>query len=150
MSEVCAAMGIVNLDVINMYLIKNRNNYYHYKEQLADVKGVKLFEYIDDDNPEESFNVRNYQYIVIEVDDKKADVNRNALLKLLRLKAVLARRYFYPGCHKNPPYDKQIHRPLLNTEALAQRVLCLPTGDAINFADIDRVCNIIRITCGSK
>ena len=51
---------------------------------------------------------------------------------------VLARRYFYPGCHRMEPYRStwpDEGRWLPETERLAARVLQLPTGTAVGPAN---------------
>jgi dTDP-4-amino-4,6-dideoxygalactose transaminase len=59
----------------------------------------------------------------------------------------LARRYFYPGCHRMEPYRTlfpSAGRTLPHTEALTARVLLLPTGTTVGLEEVDNVCDIIR------
>jgi dTDP-4-amino-4,6-dideoxygalactose transaminase len=59
---------------------------------------------------------------------------------------VLARRYFYPGCHEMEPYHSLFpHAGLLlpETEKLVQRVMSLPSGTAVTRDDIKRICEIL-------
>jgi dTDP-4-amino-4,6-dideoxygalactose transaminase len=61
---------------------------------------------------------------------------------------VMARRYFYPGCHRMEPYRSYYpHAGLLlpATEAVASRVLLLPTGTAMDEARIRELCAILRL-----
>jgi len=61
---------------------------------------------------------------------------------------VLARRYFYPGCHAMEPYATwypDARQRLPATETLVRRVLCLPTGTAISEAEIDAICAILAL-----
>ena len=46
----------------------------------------------------------NFQYAVLEVDEAEAGLSRDELLKVLHAERVLARRYFWPGCHRMEPY----------------------------------------------
>jgi dTDP-4-amino-4,6-dideoxygalactose transaminase len=60
---------------------------------------------------------------------------------------VLARRYFYPGCHRMEPYRSLFPNAgaaLPETEKLVQRVLVLPTGTAVDTDDITKLCGIIE------
>jgi dTDP-4-amino-4,6-dideoxygalactose transaminase len=69
------------------------------------------------------------------------------LMKILHAENVIARRYFYPGCHRMEPYRSYFpHAGLLlpETENLGQRVLVLPTGTAIFKDDINKICQIIQ------
>jgi len=144
MSEVAAAMGLTSLESIDEFIEKNRQNYEHYRQLLAELPGLSLLTY---DEREKS----NYQYIVIEVDDDLTAVSRDLLQEILWAENVLARRYFYPGCHNMEPYRSYLPdacMSLPNTERLVRRVLTLPTGTAIGPSEVARICNVIRFTIG--
>jgi dTDP-4-amino-4,6-dideoxygalactose transaminase len=141
MSEVCAAMGLTSLESIDEFIATNYRNYKHYQKQLADVSGIQLLAY---DESEKC----NYQYVVLEVDDTVTVVSRDQLIDILFAENVLARRYFYPGCHRMQPYRSFFpHAGLLlrETERLTRRVLSLPTGTAIRSQDISKICEVIRL-----
>jgi dTDP-4-amino-4,6-dideoxygalactose transaminase len=81
------------------------------------------------------------------VDETRAGISRDDLLRVLHAENVLARRYFYPGCHRMEPYRStfpQTGRQLPNTERLTQRVISLPNGTAISADEVTAVCEIIR------
>src|SRR5438045_3456599 len=89
----------------------------------------------------------NYQYFVLEVDTREIGLTRDQLLLSLHAENVLARRYFYPGAHRMEPYRShfpQAGSRLPNTEAVAGRVLNLPTGTGVSDTDIKKICAIIR------
>ena len=71
---------------------------------------------------------------------------------VLKAENILARRYFYPGCHRMEPYRslpqyQGLRLPL--TEGLCSRVLCLPTGTAINSRDIDTISRVISLAAAT-
>jgi dTDP-4-amino-4,6-dideoxygalactose transaminase len=141
MNEVSAAMGLTNLESVDEFIATNRRNYELYRSGLSDLNGISLIDYGDADR-------RNFQYIVLEIDEAGTGVNRDALAQILHAEKVLARRYFYPGCHRMEPYRSYFpHAGMLlpETEKLAQRVLLLPTGTAVNEETIDTICSIIRL-----
>ena len=140
MSEASAAMGLTSFESIEEFIEVNRRNYYAYQQGLADLLGVKLF-------PMGESEQHNYQYVVVEVDEDQTKVSRDLLVKILHAENVLARRYFYPGCHRMEPYRSYFpHAGLLlpETEKLAKRVLLLPTGTAISKEEIKKICQIIQ------
>lgn len=140
MSEVSAAMGLTGLESMSNFIAANQQNYKQYQQELAGLEGIRLFAY----NEAESCN---YQYIILEVDETITHISRNQLLNVLHAENVLARRYFYPGCHRMEPYRSYFpHAGLLlpETEKLGQRVLVLPTGTSISSADIYKIAQIIR------
>jgi dTDP-4-amino-4,6-dideoxygalactose transaminase len=70
-------------------------------------------------------------------------------MRILWQENILARRYFYPGCHRLKPYcdlfpGAGAHLP--QTERLCSRVLCLPNGQAVGVDEVERVCAIIRFS----
>lgn len=138
LNEISAAMGLTNLDSMNDFIAINRRNYDQYHEELSGLAGVTFAAY---DVKERS----NYQYVVLEIDETKAIVTRDQLMQVLHAENVLARRYFYPGCHRMEPY-RSIYPDvtLPNTEHVAARVLTLPTGQAITPQIIRDVAAIIR------
>lgn len=142
MNEVSAAMGLTNLESLDEFITVNRKHYEQYTDQLAGLEGISLLSY---DENERS----NYQYVVLEVDEVETGISRDQLLAVLHAENVLARRYFYPGCHRMEPYRTlyaDVQFSLSQTEYLAERVLTLPTGQAITPEIICVVCAIIRTT----
>ena len=140
MTEVCAAMGLTNLESIDEFLAANQRNYECYREGLDGIDGISLIEY---DRSERS----NYQYIVLETDEKKLGLSRDNLVSVLYAENVLARKYFWPGCHRMQPYRAYFpHARLLlpQTEQLAARTIVLPTGAAVGPAEIKQVCKTIH------
>jgi dTDP-4-amino-4,6-dideoxygalactose transaminase len=141
MSEAAAAMGLTSLESLEEFIAVNYRNYKQYKNQLAGIPGISLLDYDEDEK-------HNYHYIVLEIDETVAGVSRDQLQKVMWAENVLARRYFYPGCHRMEPYRSYFpHAGLLlpNTERLVTRVLSLPTGMTVGTDEISRVCHIIRL-----
>jgi dTDP-4-amino-4,6-dideoxygalactose transaminase len=141
MNEASAAMGLTSLDSMDKFIAVNYHNYGHYKEQLAGIAGVRLLAYDESEK-------RNFHYIVLEIDEAVARISRDQLQEILWAENILARRYFYPGCHRMEPYRSYFpHAGLLlpNTERLAKQVLCLPTGTAVGPEDISKICMVIRL-----
>lgn len=140
MSEPCAAMGLTSLESIDEFITLNKQNYERYKQNLSNIPGISIFKYSSDER-------RNFQYVIVEIDEKVTGISRDHLVKLLQAENVLARRYFYPGCHQMEPYRSYFpHAKLLlgETESLTQRVMSLPNGTSVNVETIDCVCDIIR------
>jgi dTDP-4-amino-4,6-dideoxygalactose transaminase len=142
MSEVSAAMGLTGLESIEEFIAVNYRNYQQYQCALSGIPGLR---FITHDQTEK----RNYQYVVIEIDQAITGISRDQVMKTLWAENVIARRYFYPGCHRMEPYRSYFpHAGLLlpETEALSQRTLQLPTGTAVSEQDISTICDIIQLS----
>jgi dTDP-4-amino-4,6-dideoxygalactose transaminase len=140
MTEIAAVMGLTSLEDIHEFIAVNRRNYDQYRLELGGIPGVRFLAY---DPAERS----NYQYVVLEVDQQLAGLSRDELQQVLWAENVLARRYFYPGCHRMEPYRSYFpHAGLLLpvTERLSERVLSLPTGTAVGPDEISAICGIVR------
>lgn len=140
MNEVCAAMGLTNLEAMDEIVDVNRLNYLTYCKELRSVAGVSVISY----DPAER---NNYQYVVIEVDPGVCPHNRDEIVAALHAENVIARKYFWPGCHHMEPYrttqpDAWQHLPA--TERVAARVIVLPTGQTVDEETVRRVCGIIK------
>lgn len=146
MDEFSAAMGLTSLDSLDLFVNKNYINYLHYKNCLSGIAGISLYSHDLLDG------VTNYQYIVIEVDQSLSGISRDDLIKVLHSEGVIARRYFYPGCHKSEPYITLLAPAttcLPNTDLLSMKVVVLPTGTSISLEAIEVICSIIRVACRS-
>ena len=141
MTEVCAAMGLTGLEGIDGFISVNYQNYKSYMNELQSIDGIKFVEYNEAEK-------NNYQYVVIEVDASKTGISRDDLIKILHAENVLARRYFYPGCHQMSPYEDvcKFDNSLLQTEIIANRVISLPTGTGITRDEIKKVCSLIKFS----
>jgi dTDP-4-amino-4,6-dideoxygalactose transaminase len=140
MNEVSGAMGLTNLESMDEFITANRAHYHRYREQLGALTGLSVLAY---DEAEKC----NFQYIVVDLDPEVAGISRDDLVQRLHEQGVIARRYFYPGCHRMEPYRTffpEACASLPITEKLVHRLFCLPTGSSLSESDVDRVCGLIR------
>lgn len=138
MSEISAAMGLSNFDGLDELIEVNRRNYEAYVRGVGEMPGLRILS-IDAENRS------NYQYVVLLVEDE-CPVSRDALLAELRNNNVLARRYFWPACHRMEPYrtlQPEVGSELPATERIADQVIVLPTGTAVSEADVKTIAGII-------
>ncbi|MGH8396979.1 MAG: DegT/DnrJ/EryC1/StrS family aminotransferase [Gammaproteobacteria bacterium] len=138
MIEVCAAMGLANLDGFDEIIAVNRCNHVAYKQALSNIPGISLLDY---DTAERN----SYHYIVAEVGADCA-ANRDDIISALHAENILARKYFWPGCHGMKPYrDLFPHTDLVlpNTLRVAEKVIVLPNGTSITTTDVGSIGNII-------
>jgi dTDP-4-amino-4,6-dideoxygalactose transaminase len=141
MSEISAAMGLTSLESIEEFIAVNHRNYQYYQQELADIPGIHLVTYNETEKS-------NYQYIVVEIDEDVTLISRDKIQGILWAENIIARRYFYPGCHQMEPYRSQNRHTdlsLPNTDILASKVLVLPTGTSVTATEITNICQILRL-----
>lgn len=140
MIEIVAAMGMVNLDAIDSVVETNRLNYQTYRKELSNLPGISLLSY---DESERS----NYQYIVMEVGNG-CPMKRDQIIQALHTENILARKYFWPGCHNMKPYrELHPHAGLMlpHTQHVANKVVVLPSGKAVGREEIETITNILTM-----
>lgn len=143
MSEIHAAMGLVNLESMERVVSRNRDNHAAYRSAFEALDGVSMLTF-------DETELNNYQYAVIEVDPSFG-AGRDAVVDQLHSENVLARKYFWPGCHRMEPYAGQLdqHLPhLARTEEVAERVIVLPTGTAVTPEDCTTIAGIVAEAAG--
>jgi dTDP-4-amino-4,6-dideoxygalactose transaminase len=141
MTEMSAVMGLTGLESLDEFVTTNRVNHDLYSSGLADIPGITVAAY----DPSEKCN---YQYVILEVNEEETGLTRDQLASILHAENILARRYFFPGCHRMEPYRSYFpnaHLMLPHTTALAGRVLALPTGTTVGATEISVICRILRI-----
>jgi dTDP-4-amino-4,6-dideoxygalactose transaminase len=141
MHEFSAAMGLCSLDALGSFVAINRRNLEAYQRELSGLPGLEVIRY---DLGEQN----NFQYVVVEVDPKHCPLDRDELVRVLTAENVVARRYFYPGCHRMEPYRTRYplwDHKLPRTNDLAARLFALPTGTSVAPADVADVCSVIRL-----
>jgi dTDP-4-amino-4,6-dideoxygalactose transaminase len=140
MDEFSSAMGLTNLESMERFIEINRFHYDTYRTELGSCPGLRLIDYPD-------CGRFNYQYIVVEASSSDCPLTCNELIAVLHAENVLARRYFYPGCHRMEPYRTEMpfsDATLPRTSRLCREILVLPTGSALSTDEIKVVCGLIR------
>lgn len=140
MNEISAAMGLTLLEELDDLVGINEANYHAYAREIESVPGLTLMEYPPDGQ-------YNYQHVVMMVDETEAGLARDDVVDVLRAENVLARRYFYPGCHRMKPYAAMHEYASVNlpvTDDVAARVLVLPTGPQLTEDGISRIGGLLR------
>lgn len=140
MSEMCAAMGLANLQSIDHLIEQNRLGFRVYERDLEGTPGLFLRRREDEEKT-------NYQYICVDVEEKSVGLTRDEILKALHAERVIARRYFYPGTHAMEPYRSlypEAGRKLPATTEIINRTLLLPGGAEMSASEIHKICDLLR------
>jgi dTDP-4-amino-4,6-dideoxygalactose transaminase len=140
MTEISAAMGLSNLQSIDKVIEHNRQIHQAYRHAVSDIPVISVLEYDEQES-------NNYQYVVLEVGDNSA-LHRDQIVNALNAENILARRYFWPGCHRTKPYldhYPKANQFLANTETVSERVIVMPTGLAMDEEKVGIAVSVIRV-----
>ena len=117
----------------------NRRAQDAYRTGLTGVPGIEVMRYPTDES-------HNYHYVVVDIH-YDCPLTRDELVQVLAAENVVARRYFFPGCHRMEPYSIRYpfwDKTLPVTNDLVHRLLVLPNGTAAGPAASGRICDVIR------
>lgn len=139
MIEVCAAMGLSNMERLDEVMATNQQRHNDYSDALSDVHGLNLLQYDDAER-------NSHHYVVVEIGRGYA-ASRDEVVAALHAKKILARKYFWPGCHRMQPYrDLFPHAGLVlpGTEEVAEKVIVLPGGPHVSDGQVRSICDVLR------
>jgi dTDP-4-amino-4,6-dideoxygalactose transaminase len=134
MSEINAAMGLLQLQHVDRALQRRREIDARYRRLLRDVRGITCVAATGQDLP-------NCSYFPILVDER-FPVSRDALYSRMREQDLFARRYFYPLISSFPMYrglPSALPTNLPVATRLSNQVICLPIYPAMTDDDVERV-----------
>ena len=107
---------------------------------LSNLPGISLLTF-------DEAECNNFQYVVMEVGED-CPVTRDQIIQALHAENILARRYFWPGCHNMKPYRELYPHAgmvLPGTQQVADRVVVLPTGTTMDEDMVLTVVSVIRM-----
>ena len=135
LSEVHAALGLLQLKSIDDALLARKNIDRYYRELFSDVDGILCIQ-------RTLTETDNYSYFPIVIS-KSYLLNRDELFEELKKHNVFARKYFYPIMTDLDIY-KQYQSDTPKAKLLSEQVLCLPMYPSLSFDECKYIVNIIK------
>lgn len=143
MTEISAAMGLVNLKRVDQFIADNRRNYLLFKKYEEQIAGLKVL----DPGPDMD---SNHHYVVARIDEAAFGASRDEIVDALWNNGVRARRYFHPGVSKTPPYEWLQNAPVPISQHLCQTLIIFPTGPSVTEDDVERIFCVINGVSGAS
>lgn len=140
MIEACAAMGLANLESFDEIVAVNTRNHHAYRKAFAGLPGIKVLDYASGER-------NSHHYVVLEVGPS-CTVPRDEIVDALHAENVLARKYFWPGCHGMQPYRDlfpDAWLTLKRTREVAERVIVLPNGSNLPNNATSTIAAVCRV-----
>jgi dTDP-4-amino-4,6-dideoxygalactose transaminase len=141
MTDIQAAIGLVQLGRLDGIIAQRRELAARYHELLADVPGTVPVR-------DPAHGTTNYQSFWVELP-QDCPVDRNEVLNRLAAKGVSARRGIMAS-HLEPAYAGHPHAPLPVTERLTGRTLILPLFHELTEAEQDQVVDALELACDAR
>lgn len=135
MSNVCAAIGRGQMQVLDEHIALRRRNFELYRTAFKDIEGISFL-----DEPEGYFSNRWLSTILVHPD--KAKVNREDIRIELEKDNIESRPLWKP-MHIQPVFKGTAYYGNGVAEKLFENGLCLPSGSNLHVVDLNRVIDII-------
>ncbi|HET7355122.1 MAG TPA: DegT/DnrJ/EryC1/StrS family aminotransferase [Nocardioidaceae bacterium] len=139
MTDIQAAVGLVQLAKLDEMVRRRRDRACRYQAMLSDVPGLRTVR-------DPAWGESNFQSFWVELDDEYP-LSRNQLLAALAVEGISAR----PGimaAHRQPAYADHPHVDLPVTERLTDNTLILPLFHTMDDADQGAVVCAVRRAAG--
>ena len=132
MSNIVAGIGRGQLEVLDQWVAKRRENHMWYKELFADYPFIGVFEEPDDDF------YSNHWLTCIVVNENDRGINRERIRLAMEAENIECRPLWKP-MHQQPVFVD--HPAYLNgtSDRLFERGLCLPSGSSLSSEERERI-----------
>lgn len=140
LNEVQAAIGLINLKIINQERKKRKIIENLYLKNLKNIKGINIFKKTNVTHP-------SYQYFAIQINKDEYGISRDQLYEKLKKYNIFSRKYFYPLCSNFSCYSNNqsgIKEKLPIANKIVKEVLSLPFYGNLKKIDIEKICQIIK------
>lgn len=141
MSNVCAAIGRGQMEVLDCHVQLRRNHFQTYQEALKGVAGITFLE-----ESEGSFSNRWLSTILINPLET-GGVTREDIRLVLEKDNIESRPLWKP-MHLQPVFEGYPYYGGNVSTNLFDKGLCLPSGSNLNLDDLDRIIKLILTSVG--
>jgi dTDP-4-amino-4,6-dideoxygalactose transaminase len=136
MSNILAAIGRGQLEVLPQRVAARRRNFEFYRQELGDLPGIEFM-------PEARFGRSTRWLTCLTVTPEEFGANRKYVRLALERENIEVRPVWRP-MHLQPVFHNCRVRGGRVSERLYETGLCLPSGSALTEDDLTRICGLIR------
>jgi dTDP-4-amino-4,6-dideoxygalactose transaminase len=137
MSNVCAGIGLGQLEVLPQRVEQRRANYSFYVDALKGLPGISFL-------PEPAGSFSNRWLTTITVNPQKSGGITRESIRLALEKENIESRPLWKPMHLQPVFEQYPFYGDGSSEKLFEEGLCLPSGSNLGQADLERVAVIIK------
>jgi len=135
MSNVLAAIGVAQMEVLEERVIKKREIFRAYQERLCSVDEIEFMPEILDSRGTRwlttlTFKHTKPQKIILVLEEENIES-----------------RFVWKPMHLQPLFKDDIAIVDGTSQKIFEQGLCLPSGTAMKVADIEKICDIIKKAC---
>ncbi len=138
MNELQAAIGLLNLQLVDEEIKKRKKLFSIYSENLKDLDGIKVLDINNKDI------IYNYQYFPILIEKELFGYSRDQVYNFLKKYNIFSRKYFYPLCVDYQFFKLKSQISIPHANKIANQVLCLPIYGELKEDIVKIICNLIK------
>ena len=138
MSNICAGVGLGQMKILEQNIKSRRSINNFYREIFHDLKGVTLFEIVNQDY------FSNYWLSAILIEPNKITNKNRESLRLAFENANIESRLLWKPMHLQPLFEKYPYYGKNVAEELFEKGLCLPSGSNITMENKNRIKEVIN------
>ncbi|QEG22333.1 Putative pyridoxal phosphate-dependent aminotransferase EpsN [Mariniblastus fucicola] len=142
LSNILAAIGISQLEVIEQRVQRKREIFNQYKDELAEVPGIRFM-------PDVSYGVGNRWLTAVMIDEKEFGVDNIAVMTGLEAENIESRPIWRP-LHTQKVFANCRVAGGQVAESINRQGICLPSGTSMSNEDVTRICKTIRSLCKTR
>ena len=135
MTNLQAALGVAQLEVLDNFIEVKRNNYKLYKKLLKDNKDFEILEFNDDVEP-------NYWFYSLVIKDR-SKVNIDSLIRELNSRNIQVRP-IWDLIHKQKPYEGSITYKIEKAERYIESIINIPCSSNLTEEEVKYVVSVLE------
>ncbi len=136
LSNICAALGVAQLEKINFILKKKKKINIFYKKKIIAIKGLSILK-----SPLNANN--NYWLNIIKVNANLYKKNARKLLYILNKNGIQARPIWKPN-HQQKPYRSNEKFKINSTINNYKNYICLPSSARLSIKELNFITKILK------
>jgi len=139
LSNLQAAIGVAQMELIEDYIQMRRNNNFLYRKYLKDILGIKF-------QPEREGCKNIFWMNSMIIQPEVLGISRDEFMSRLSDFGIQSRKFFIP-MHQQPCLEKFYNRNSISfpvSDHLSETGLYLPSSSGLLDKEIEHICNIIK------
>ncbi len=138
LSNICAAIGCGQMEVLAERILQRRNNFQYYTDHLSTIEGITFL-------PEPKHCSSNRWLTTCLIDTKKTGKTRDEISQPLQQENIESRPLWKP-LHLQPVFKQFPSFLNGNCANWFDAGICLPSGSSLTTQQLERICSIIHST----
>lgn len=140
MTNVQAAIGVAQLELLDKFIEIKISNFQHYKKRIKKLKKIRIFEF--------GKKIRSNHWFYAMILEGELKSSRDLIIQKLNELGIQVRPV-WGLIHKQKPYKECKSYKFENAERFYAEMINIPCSTNLNFADIERVVSTIEKVCST-